>query len=339
MLAFTFMAASFCNHLYLRADPLLVEHYRHLLFEQNAYNWLRPTLRGASVKKAVVDFACRLVFIFRPLFPLTLLITTYSSVVFVGPLWQIADQLLASPALGALAIVAHLLNLLLFTVAFFNILYMAILATILGMTGLKALYIHALQHLELLEQAVKIRKAKQTSSLLRQFISHDNVLFRYIFLADGHFSGLLLTFLLIATPISATLSMKLLLARALDQLTRGYILVIVVETFIGILGVHLYIALFTKKLYRSGKYLLTMKASSVNFSLPFWQQLQLLRAIERLHSNVKDGIHYGTLGQEVNMMSFAQVSGYLGYFSWFKLLFVLFRASSSTRSFSCTPTS
>ncbi|KAH9389427.1 hypothetical protein TYRP_023300 [Tyrophagus putrescentiae] len=189
MLALHLMAATSAIPL-PEADPLPSGATTALRFEQNA-----PTQPGFArhfvnaSEEAIVDLACPPgVHLSTSLsFPSHCSSPPYSSGGLCGPIVADPDQLLTSPALGALACCSHLLNLLLLPSP------SSTSSTCHSghsprMTGRKALYISSRPPaLEPAGAGGEIRRLIKTSSFHSFFGVHhqDNVLFRYIFLADA----------------------------------------------------------------------------------------------------------------------------------------------------------
>src|SRR5699024_955204 len=130
---------------------------------------------------------------------------------------------------------------------------------------------------------------------IENFIREDIHNFELLFCNIKACSNMFLAYMLMNGPTNAYL--LILTARSRVQGTVAfYIILFMVQQFVGILALHLCIGHLSSHLHRSAKLLLPLAVAKRTRVVNFRTKLQLSLHIARLHTNKRYGLSYGPFG-------------------------------------------
>ncbi|KAH9402293.1 hypothetical protein TYRP_016351 [Tyrophagus putrescentiae] len=235
-----------------------------------------------------------------------ILIVDICLIIYTFELWMniLTCDLFFNSFIGWIAILVSLFHLFLNFALWYSFAHALIFLGVYGITTLVYVYLRFMINFAELRRTLTHFSSchRDLTCILRENIR----LFEIVFIGDRYFGKLFLLYLLLHLPISAYFLMEIFLGKVVG-IARFAFIGLIMEAFVGSLGLHVATAHFSGYIHRGGKMLLNFNAKHNHGSklMPLRRRLLIWRHINRLWVDKKFGISYAGLAL-VTMKTFSR---------------------------------
>ena len=234
-----------------------------------------------------------------------ILIVDICLIIYTFELWMniLTCDLFFNSFFGWIAILVSLFHLFLNFALWYSFAHALIFLGVYGITTLVYVYLRFMINFAELRRTLTHFSSchRDLTCILRENIR----LFEIVFIGDRYFGKLFLLYLLLHLPISAYFLMEIFLGKVVG-IARFAFIGLIIEAFVGSIGLHVATAHFSGYIHRGGKMLLNFNAKHNHGSklMPLRRRLLIWRHINRLWVDKKFGISYAGICDQYNVYDF-----------------------------------